>query len=324
MHHFGLPNISGGIARYAVVETHSDGNNYVGFAGQDIGAVVAVHSEPSHVVWVVNRHGRKAKQRTGAGNVGFFNEGFEFVHCARNQHAVAKQNIGFFGVVNQFGGASQVFFFGNEARFVAGQTLNFFVFKRFVREARLRVAGEINDHWPRLARPRNVKCFGHDFWHFVGVGDLVVPLANGRGNANHVGFLKSIGAEQRGAHLAHNAHQRGAINDGIGNGRDEVGATWPRRNQAYPYFAARAGVALGGVSRALFVPHQNVVEAVHVAMKRVVGGHNGSAWVAKNGIYAFGQQDFHHGLCARQEWGRRWFGGFGFDNGGGFLRGHYV
>ncbi len=91
-------------------------------------------------------------------------------------------------------------------------------------------------------------------------------------------------------HLAHHAHHWRRVDDGVGYGRDEVCCARPRSHKAHPYLARNARVAFGGVTRALLVPHQNVVDPILIIVNGVVHGHDRPTGVPKNGIHALRQQ----------------------------------
>ena len=52
-----------GIARYAVIETHTDSDKQVAVAVLDIGTIVTVHTEHTDILRVVGRKCRQAEER---------------------------------------------------------------------------------------------------------------------------------------------------------------------------------------------------------------------------------------------------------------------
>ncbi len=68
----GLLGVARHVARHAVVEAQPDTDKYVALVGEAVGAVVAVHSQPTHVKRMIDGNRRQSQQRRGAGDTGFF------------------------------------------------------------------------------------------------------------------------------------------------------------------------------------------------------------------------------------------------------------
>ena len=81
--------------------------------------------------------------------------------------------------------------------------------------------------------------------------------------------------------------------------RHGIGGAGSGGDQTDPHAAADAGVALRGVYGALFVPHEDVAQAVAVVVECVVDGDDRPAGVAENRIDALAQERFDQGLRSR-------------------------
>ncbi len=114
-------------------------------------------------------------------------------------------------------------------------------------------------------------------------------------DAGNVGLLKSVVTNQLAAHLASDTYDRRGIHHCGSNARDEVGRARPRGGNSNSHSAASASVAIGHVSRALFVTHQHVVN-FGIFAKRVVGGQNRSARIAEDVLHAFPHKAFPDNL----------------------------
>ena len=130
-----------------------------------------------------------------------------------------------------------------------------------------------------------------------GAGDEVVVLGDGQGDAGDVDLLKRVAAEDFAADLAGDGHDGNAIEHGGGDAGDEVGGAGAGGGDADADLARGAGVAVGHVRGALLVADEDVVDGE--LAQGVVGGEDGSAWVAEDFVYAFagegGPDDFGSG-----------------------------
>ncbi len=203
---------------------------------------------------------------------------------------MAEEQKRTFGPVDERGRSFHVFALGNQARVVAGEFMAKIVGERLRHHFRLRVLGDVDQHRTGTPRPRDVECLGHRLRHFVGGGNLEIPLGDGHRDADDVRLLKGIGSQQVLGNLTNDADHRRGVDDSVGDGRNQVGSPRPRSDQAHAYLARDTRVALGGVARALLVPHQNVVDLILIIVNGVVHGHNRPARIAKNGIHSLGQQ----------------------------------
>ncbi len=78
-----------GVARYAVVETHPDGDEQVALLVADVGAVVAVHPQHTDILRRGGRHGRQPQQGRGDRYVAR-EEGLQFLLGVSEHHALSR------------------------------------------------------------------------------------------------------------------------------------------------------------------------------------------------------------------------------------------
>jgi len=135
--------------------------------------------------------------------------------------------------------------------------------------------------------------------NLFGALDLTVPFGDGLRDAHEIGLLKGVGAQQRRTDLSGYEHQRRGVHQRVGESRHGVGGAGAGGDQTDPHAAADAGVALRGVYGALFVPHEDVAQAVAVVAQCVVDGDDRPAGVAENRIDALAQERFDQGLRSR-------------------------
>jgi hypothetical protein len=102
-----------------------------------------------------------------------------------------------------------------------------------------------------------VKRFAHDARQIVDVGHQVMVLGDAAADFDDRRFLKGVGADHRGLHLAGDGDQRNAVELGVGDAGDQVGGARSAGGHAHAGLAGAAGVALRGKTAPLLVPRQN-------------------------------------------------------------------
>ena len=96
--------------------------------------------------------------------------------------------------------------------------------------------------------------FLYDAGKFLDVVHKVIVLGDRARDAGHVGFLESVVADDGGAYLAADDHQRNGVHIGCRYAGDGVGGARSAGDHHDAYSAGRPGVAVGHVHGALLVP----------------------------------------------------------------------
>ena len=110
-------------------------------------------------------------------------------------------------------------------------------------------------------------------------------------DAERVGLLEAVGAEQVGAHLAREGDERDGVHHRVGERGDDVGRAGAGGGEDDPDPAGGLGVALGGVAAAGLVADEHVADPrVH---EGVVGGEVGAARIAEDDVDALRLEAFH-------------------------------
>ena len=125
----------------------------------------------------------------------------------------------------------------------------------------------------------------------------VVVLGAGPGDADRVGLLEGVVADQVRRHLAGEADDRHAIHQRVGEAGDGVGGAGAGGHQHHADLAGRAGIALGGVHGALLVADQDVAQRV-LLEDRVIDRQDGAAGIAEDMLDALVDQGPEHHLRA--------------------------
>ena len=128
----------------------------------------------------------------------------------------------------------------------------------------------------------------------VDVLDQIIVFRARPRDADRVAFLERVVADEMRRHLPGDDDERNGIAQRIGQAGDRIGGAGARRHQHRADLAGRARIAFGGMHRALFVAHQNVLH--HVLLKqRVIDRQHRAAGIAENVLDALiGQRLDHH------------------------------
>ena len=299
VNHLSLTGVFIEAAGHPVIKTHADGDEHVALVGEHIGTVVAVHAQHAHVQRMVGGQSPGSQNGPGGRNPTFLDEGFELQFGRAQNHALPPEHERPLRLVDKRRRFAQVFGPHDGHRPVAANVRAGHV-RRKVKRLKLCVFGDVNQHRAGPAAPRNVERLGQRLGNFLGLGHLVVPLGDGRGDVDDVGFLKGIGAQQVRKHLPRDANQRRAVNQRIGEAGDQVRSARPAGGKYHPHPTRRPRIALRRVHSALLMPHQHMVQPVFEVVERIVNRDDGPAGIAENRIHALRQQNIEHCGCARR------------------------
>ncbi len=268
-------------AGHAVIEAGADVHHHVALVHRHVGFQRAVHAQHAQPVRVTIGEGAKAHQRGGNGHTS------QFLQLAQ-QGAGARAGIddpaagvedrapGIGDQLDRFGNLVSR---GNHARLVAARTL--------YRRGAERGGGDLHV----------LRDVDHDRAGAAGGGDLerlvdgggkvrrvlhqVVVLAAVAGDADGVGFLEGVSADQVGRHLPGDHHHRDRIEEGIGNPGDRIGRAGAGCDQHHAGLAGGPGIAFCGMGRAGFVPYQDMADAI-VREQFVIDRQHGATRIAEH------------------------------------------
>ena len=123
---------------------------------------------------------------------------------------------------------------------------------------------DIDEHGAGAAAGGDVEGFVNDLGEFGERLHHEVVLGGGAGDAEGVGFLKGVAADEFGVHLAGDGDEGDGIHHGVDEAGDEVGGAGAGGGAADAYFTGGAGVAFGGEAGVLFVADEDVFDVVIV------------------------------------------------------------
>ena len=298
MNHFGVGGKVGEAAGYAVVKAHPQGDQQVGLVDGQAGVSHAVHSGHSDMEQVVG--GERADAQEGGDDryLGFFRQRFQFGVGVGDEDAVARQDEGAAGGVNQVASLGNLEVISRAGGIVAGQVEAVGPDKGHP-VASQHIFGDVEQHRAGAAGAGDVKGF------LDGRGDVLdfhnqhIVLGDGEGNAGDVGFLKGVAADGGARHLAGDGDHRDGVHHRAGNAGGQVGGAGAGGGGADADFAGGPGVAVGGHGGGLFVADQDVAQ-LGVAAEGAVKGQHRAAGQAENNIHSFLEQAFTDDFRAGQ------------------------
>ena len=122
-------------------------------------------------------------------------------------------------------------------------------------------------------------------------------LGAGAGDADGVGLLESVGADHEGRDLAGQNHDRDRVQERVGETCNRIGGTGTGRHQHNTGLASGAGIAFGGVDRALLMADQHVTDVI-LQKNLVINRQHGAAWVSEDYVHTLILQGLDNHLCA--------------------------
>ena len=132
-------------------------------------------------------------------------------------------------------------------------------------------------------------------------------LVAGARDAEGVGFLEGVAADELGVHLAGDGDDGDGIHHGVDQAGDQVGGAGAGSGAADADLAGGARIAFGGEAGVLFVAHEDVADVAVV--EGVVKRQGDAAGIAEEAVDAFARQAFEQDFRAVHQ-----FAGFGLHN----------
>ncbi len=279
-----------------IVEAHTNGNQHVALLHSQVRGGLAVHATHAQSQWMRFVDIADPQKRGDHRDFGLLDQFHQLSLCAANLHTVARQNQRPLGLVDQARGLLDRLWGGTTRARHAGKEdlLRVFELNRGV----LHIFADIHQHRPRAPLARNVERLAHDTREFAHIGDQIVVLGHRLSHAGHIGFLKSITAEQARRHLAGDGHQRYRIQQRGSKPSHQVGGRGARGRHADADPPCGPGVPIRHVRCALLVTHEDMAHGI--LHHRVIDRQVGAARITENDFHPFTHHDFPHHLGAAQ------------------------
>ena len=163
-------------------------------------------------------------------------------------------------------------------------------------ETRLGILGKVEHHRPRSSAAGYVESTAHGPGHILRTSNLIGPLGDGLRNTNDIDLLKGIGAHDGGIHLSAYHHKGRGVNHGVGNACHCVHGPRATGGNGNSHTTAHTGIALSCMDGTLLMTDKYVMQTFAMVVERIIGGHDGTARIPEEDIYALGFQAAHQSL----------------------------
>ena len=157
----------------------------------------------------------------------------------------------------------------------------------------------VDQHRSGAAARGNVERFVHNLRQLGEILHQEIVLGAGARDAEGVGFLEGIAADEFGRDLPGDGDDGNGIHHGIHQARDQVGGAGSGGGATDAHFTSGAGVALGRETCIFFVPHQHVADVV--VIHGIVEGQRHAAGVAEKAVHPLPSQTFQQHLRATHQ-----------------------
>ena len=301
----------GGLQGHAVRETATHSDQQVAGVHGHIGGLGAVHADHAGDVLVPALEAAGAHQRHRCGGVDPVDQCANLLMGPGANHAAAADDHGLLALCDHLhqgldirviglGGLEVLRGTRHQRRQIAVGGMETAAQGLVIRDFCRDVLGNVQQHGAGSAAAGDGEGLADGVSQLVYVPHQVVALGDGHRDAGDIDLLEGILAQQRSAHIAGDAHDRGGVHIGGGNAGDEVGAAGAGGGEAHADLAGGTGVAVRCMARALLVGGEDVLDAavLLVVQHFVIDVEDGAAGIAEDGVDMLFKQAFHQDLGA--------------------------
>ena len=255
---------------------------------------MTVHALHAQKAVVAVGQGRQAHKAASNIAVDFFGHGHDLFRHADARRAAADVDIGPLGLIDQLhrpvDEVVSGLVLGRERHHRLGNIRTF---------GHLHILGNVNEHGAGAAGFGNLERLPDGVGQLLHIGDKVIVLGDGDGDAGNVDLLEAVPTNQAGGDVAGDGHQGDGIQHGRGDAGDQIGCAGAGRGDDNTHLAGDAGIAVGRMGSALLVGRQHMIDAVACLVQLIVQVQYLTAGVAENVGDALLDQCFHDDLRTR-------------------------
>ena len=287
------------LARHAVIESGTDGDQAIGLMHGHVGLVGAMHAEHPEELLIGHRVRAEAHQRARDRIAEAAHQLGQRLSGIIEHGAAAGVEDRPLGRQHRLDGLADLAQVPLDAGVVGADAQVPRVVVRDLDAGVGDVLGDIDDHRAGTAGLGDVKGLADGRGQVVDVLDKEVVLHAGTGDADRVHLLEGVATDDRCRHLTGDDHQRDRVHMG---GRDTghgVGRTGPRGDQADTTLSGGPGIAIGGMGGPLLMADQDVLDLVTLE-QRIVDMQHGAAGIAEHVLDAFVDQRLDRDLGTAQ------------------------
>jgi hypothetical protein len=284
--HLGVGRKCRQAAGHAVVEAHAQGDQHIALGHRHVGGVTAVHARHADEIRMLGRERAQTHQRVYGRRVDAFHELAQLRGRARGHDPAARVHQRPFGFLDDLRRAPDL------PGVAFGEDL---VARQMNRRHRLVVAlalqhifGDVHQHRSGPPGGRHVEGFMHNLRQIFQALHQVVVLGAGARDAEGVGLLKGVAADQPRGHLPGDGDDRNGIHHGVHQAGGQVGGARAGCGAAHAHLAGGARKPLRRERRILFVTHQHMADRMLV--QGIVERQGHAARIAEDALDPFAGQ----------------------------------
>jgi hypothetical protein len=288
--------VGGELARDAVVEPHSEGEEEIRLLDGGVDEGLAVHAHHAEAERMAGREAAEPEQGQGDGRVRLLGVGLEGGGGARAHDAVAGQDEGTLRACDELRRLGQVFPADHGHVLLARQL------------DRLRpdelglgllcVLADVHEDGAGTAVARDREGLAHRVGDVLRLRHQHVVLGDGQGDPGDVRLLEGVAAQDLGRDLSGDEHGGDGVHHRGGDAGGQVRRPRTGGGDGHSDPAAGPCVPVRHVGRTLLVADQDVADGE--LQQGVIGGKDGATRISEHGVDALTHQAFPEDLRAGQ------------------------
>ena len=268
MYNLCLLCVGGWRTSVAIAESHTDGDDDISLLSLDVGGIVAMHTDHTHIEGMVGGQGRKTEQSACGRDVCLLDKLHQLVLCTAKFHTVTHQCQRTLGRVDKFSRNLNSRLLWSGIRHIAAHEIHLSRFP--FRLIHLCVLGEVEHHRTWTAGACDIESTTHCPCNILGTTYLIAPLADRLCNTHEVNLLEGIGAKHSHAHLSCYHHDRRRVHHGVCNSGKCVCCTRSTGHDTHSHFITHPCITLGSMCGSLLVANEDMVECLFLATGIVI------------------------------------------------------
>ena len=295
MDDFGVRGELGELAGHAVGEARAACDDQVGLGHGKVCVLRAVHAHGTDVERVGSGERALAHKGGDHGQLQRVRQLDQLIGGAGADHAAADVEHGALGALDALDRRADLLSVAAVGGAIRGQVDLIGIVEHHL--LRQDIGGDVDEHRAGAAGCGDMERLAEGGRQLIGGLQQEGVLDHGHGDADDVGLLEAVGADDAARYLAGDDHERHAVHIGGGDAGDRVGGAGAGGHDDHADVARGARIAVGLVHRALFVAGKHMVKLLAI-VERVVDLDGLAARIAEHQVDALGLEGGHHGLRA--------------------------
>ena len=174
VNNLGLFSVCLQITCHTVVETHTHCNEQITLIRHHIRAQISMHTEHTHVQWMVRRQCRKSKQRATSRHLSLLKEFFQFLTCITKFHTLTYQNKRFYRFIDHLGSFLDNVIVHRRNRLI--RTNEIHLGRLIIHHGSLCILGKVKNHRSRTSTLCNIESTRYSPSHIFCTTYLITPF----------------------------------------------------------------------------------------------------------------------------------------------------